>query len=573
MKPLLVTTLFIAIFQIRQASAQSAVEKYYVGLENTYRYLGKEHPKYTCYHLTHLAIKGDSIFVYQNPVAIYKKDTLWGVSDGAFYYWKGTATADDSNVIIDLKMTDCDYCAVPLDATLQEKRTHKHLIGKWFHGGIILNSHYFRPSEYEDTRSPRDLFRQLNDVACVKIGNHTAIYDSNGMLLPWISWRDAIRKEMNWYLNCPVTHGYPNFVWMTFMDGNYQPDPGGRRDFIPATQNSLGIISYLQYYSYDQRRNPKVLQWAKYMGDYLINESNTPDTGRYPKFTRSTGIAAKFPQPPDCGTQADKPYEIEPDKGALAGYSLVLLYKETGEGKYLAQALHNARILVANMGEGDSTRSPWPFRADFRTGEPRGLVSGDMVYILRLLDILSAMGHPEFDGPKQKLWMWILHEQLPDLAKGGGLWEQFFEDHDEANDRTAWAPLNLARYLLEKKDRLDSAWRQHTHDLIEFVNRNFTGINHGVPICGEQDHDKDPWGGILSSYGAVLTLYTAATGSEEFKSLATQALNFGTYALNDDGCPCERAGFSPCRGGWQEDAHTDKIHNFIDALEAMKAVK
>jgi hypothetical protein len=44
-----------------------------------------------------------------------------------------------------------------------------------------------------------------------------------------------------------------------------------------------------------------------------------------------------------------------------------------------------------------------------------------------------------------------------------------------------------------------------------------------------------------------------------------------TYSLNDDGCPCERAGFLPCRGGWQEDAHTDKIHNFIDALEAIKA--
>jgi hypothetical protein len=63
-------------------------------------------------------------------------------------------------------------------------------------------------------------------------------------------------------------------------------------------------------------------------------------------------------------------------------------------------------------------------------------------------------------------------------------------------------------------------------------------------------------------------MYTAATGSNEYKALALQALNFATYALNDDGCPCERSGFQPCRGGWQEDAHTDKIHNFIDALEA-----
>jgi hypothetical protein len=401
----------------------------------------------------------------------------------------------------------------------------------------------------------------------VLIGNHAGIYDSNGMLLPWIPWQDAITREMQWYLHCPITHGYPNFVWMTFMDGNYQPDPH-RTDFIPATQNGMGIISYLKFYVYDKRRNKKVLEWAKYMGDYLINESNTPDTGRYPRFTRSTGIAAKFPQPVDCGTQGDRPFEIEPDKGGIAGYALVLLYKETGENKYLAQGLHNAEVLIANMRQGDSISSPWPFRTDYRTGEARGRVSGDMVYILRLLDVLSAMGHPEFEEPRRKLWTWILNYQIPDLAKSGRLWDQFFEDHDEANDRTAWAPLNLARYLLEKKEVLDSAWQRHAHEMIEFVNKNFTSINHGVNICGEQDHDRDPWGGILSTYGAVLAMYTAATGSNEFKGLSIQALNFATYALNDDGCPCERSGFSPCRGGWQEDAHTDKIHNFIDALEA-----
>ena len=408
---------------------------------------------------------------------------------------------------------------------------------------------------------------QSNKGHDVIIGNHAAIYDNNGMLLPWTSWKDAIAREMQWYLNCPITHGYPNFVWMTFMDGNYQPDPR-RSDFIPAMQNGMGILSYLKYYVYDSRRNKKVLEWAKYMGDYLINESNTPNTGRYPKFTRSTGISARFPQPPDGGTQGDKPFEIEPDKGAIAGYALVQLYKETGDKKYLAQGLHNAEVLIANMGQGDSVSSPWPFRADYRTGQGRGRVSGDMVYILRLLDTLTAMGYSQFKVPGQKLRAWILDYQLPDLAKGGALWDQFFEDHDEAGDRTAWAPLNLARYLLEKRETMDSAWRQHARDLIEFVNRNFTGINHGVNICGEQDHDRDPWGGILSTYGAVLAMYTAATGSNEFKGLSIQALNFATYALNADGCPCERAGFSPCRGGWQEDAHTDKIHNFIDALEA-----
>ena len=406
----------------------------------------------------------------------------------------------------------------------------------------------------------------------VMIGNHKAVYDSKGMLMPWISWQKAVGLEMQWYLNCPVTYGYPNFVWMTFMDGNYQPDVQ-RKDFIPATQNGMGIISYLKYYVFDQRRNKKVLDWAKYMGDFLIKESNTPDEGKYPRFTRSTGIAGKFPQPADCGTQGDKPFEIQPDKGAIAGIALLQLYKETRDEKYFVQALHNAEILVKNMGEGDSTKSPWPFRADYRTGEGRGLVSGDMGYMLQLFDALCATGHTEFDSARKELWKWIITYQLPDLAKGGMLWQQFFEDHDEDGDRTAWAPLNFARYLLERKEKEDIAWKQHAHDLIEFVNKNFTGINHGVPICGEQDHDKNPWGGILSTYGAVLAIYTSATGSDEYRNLSLQALNFSLYALNADGCPCDRAGFGACRGGWQEDAHTDKIHNFIDAMIAIGGVE
>jgi hypothetical protein len=53
----------------------------------------------------------------------------------------------------------------------------------------------------------------------------------------------------------------------------------------------------------------------------------------------------------------------------------------------------------------------------------------------------------------------------------------------------------------------------------------------------------------------------------EFKGLAYQALNYCLYAVNDDGCPNQRAS-NPGRGGWQEDAHTDKLHNILDAIAA-----
>jgi len=35
----------------------------------------------------------------------------------------------------------------------------------------------------------------------------------------------------------------------------------------------------------------------------------------------------------------------------------------------------------------------------------------------------------------------------------------------------------------------------------------------GVQVCHEQDEDRQAWGGINSTYGAVLALYAQATGS------------------------------------------------------------
>jgi hypothetical protein len=75
----------------------------------------------------------------------------------------------------------------------------------------------------------------------------------------------------------------------------------------------------------------------------------------------------------------------------------------------------------------------------------------------------------------------------------------------------------------------------------------------------------NPWGGALSTYGAVLAMYSVIASSEEYKGLAWQALNYGFYATNNDGCPRDSS-LQPGRGGWQEDAHSDKIHNCLDAM-------
>ena len=399
-----------------------------------------------------------------------------------------------------------------------------------------------------------------------RLGHHDVVRDANGRLLPWTSWNDALAREVRWYAACPLEHGYPRFVTLTFMDGNYRADPN-RDDLIPAMQDGMGILSYLGYFELTGRRDPHLLEVARTMGDFLVEQCSTPDSGAWPRFTRSTGHAGRFPLPPDCGSQGDQPFEIQPDKGAIAGFALVRLTEATGEPRYLEQALRNARVLAAHVQSGDSTHSPLPFRADWRTGAGRGDVSSDMVYVLRLFDALVARGHGEFAAPRATVWAWVRDRQLPNLAGDGLLWVQFFEDHHGTDNRNAWAPLNLARWLLEGRDTLDGRWAAHAHDLIEFANQRFVSVRHGVAVCGEQDYDRNPWGGALTTWGAVLAMYDAATGSDEYRLAARQALDFALYAIDDDGCPGEQAQYAS-RGGWQEDAHTDVLHNYVDALRA-----
>jgi hypothetical protein len=420
---------------------------------------------------------------------------------------------------------------------------------------------------YRFEKKKISLPQELRNLKNTKIiCSHKARYDKNGILLSWTSWKDALQREMNWYLNSPLVKGYPAFTVYTFMDGEYKLF----RDWatlIPATQNGMGIISYLKYYNYSGRKDKRILKFARYMGDYLVKEAVTPDEGKYPRFSRSTGWAGAAPQPPDCGCQRDLPYEVQPDKAGIAGYALLLLYDETKDKSYLNQALQNARVLAANQREGDAHHSPWPFRVDYRTGKARGAAAGNMSYILRLFDGLLEKGYDEFENPRQKLWNWIVNYQLPNLKEDGMLWVQFFEDHEEEDNRTAWAPLNLARYLLGKKEQIDPQWRKHSEMLIDFVNKNYTSVADGVPICGEQDYDKNPWGGILSTYGAVLAMYSKAVGSDEYKGVAYQALNYALYAIFNDGSVSERSDRLQ-KGVWQEDCHTDKIHNYMDAISA-----
>jgi len=120
-----------------------------------------------------------------------------------------------------------------------------------------------------------------------------------------------------------------------------------------------------------------------------------------------------------------------------------------------------------------------------------------------------------------------------------------------------------------KRRSLDPDWKEYAEKLIQFALRYFADWQPGgVITMGEQDVDMRAWGGACAKLGGVAAMYYAAGGGDAYKDIAFHNLTWMTYYIDTDGCASHLTGhYSPLkRGGWQEDCHTDVIHNFMDAI-------
>jgi hypothetical protein len=74
---------------------------------------------------------------------------------------------------------------------------------------------------------------------------------------------------------------------------------------------------------------------------------------------------------------------------------------------------------------------------------------------------------------------------------------------------------------------------------------------------------------------AVAAKYACAGGPVYLRQMAANNAAWMTYFIDTDGCPSAQsfaANMTVQRGGWQEDAHTDVVHNLVDALNAFDGV-
>lgn len=77
-------------------------------------YIDSSIPNYKWFRLSTIRLQKDSVFLDQSPVAIFNSDTIYSVSDGGFYYYKGKYEDLKDSLILRLAIDHCDYCPVPL---------------------------------------------------------------------------------------------------------------------------------------------------------------------------------------------------------------------------------------------------------------------------------------------------------------------------------------------------------------------------------------------------------------------------------------------------------------------------
>jgi hypothetical protein len=284
----------------------------------------------------------------------------------------------------------------------------------------------------------------------------------------------------------------------------------------------------------------------------------------------------------DNGNQSGDGYGyLEPDKVGEVGYAFLRLYEFSGQKKYLDVAVACADALVGHQGAGDATASPWPFRVDAATGlDVRDAYCGEVTGSLRLFRELGRLGLGDtasYASAHDVALTWALS-----FASANNNWTNYFEDvpyQNGAVNNNQYAPLELARYLLEHPDVVDGALAK-AKSLVDWVasvyTQDFTysdltgftlfqpGMEWGAEVLGEQDVDRDKMGSHTSRFASLLALYYEKTGDADSRTRAFRSFNWATYCSSVDGIVV--VGPNPAEGYWYTDGYGDYIRHFMAGI-------
>jgi hypothetical protein len=264
---------------------------------------------------------------------------------------------------------------------------------------------------------------------------------------------------------------------------------------------------------------------------------------------------------------------LQPDKAGSLGANLLILYKKTGNTRYLNAAIKIADTLAARVIPGDASNSPWPFRVNAVTGKIAQQVYKGKLYIasytsnwsptLQLfggLEELKEGNRSEYHRAASLVTAWLKKYPLVTNA-----WGPFFEDVGEYSDTEINAD-TMAAYILEHPE-WDRNGQAHAEAILKWTedrlgNHSFEKLQ--VTPINEQTAYLVPGNSHTARHGSVELLYCEKTGDDTRKQQAIRRLNWATYSVDADG-----ENRYPNDDVWLTDGYGDYVRHYLRAMASM----
>ncbi|MBZ5594819.1 MAG: hypothetical protein LAP39_21450 [Acidobacteriia bacterium] len=399
---------------------------------------------------------------------------------------------------------------------------------------------------------------------------HDIKTDASGKIVPWYGTGPSQAYDHDLRLlftfwknmrNCP--NGVPMYMQHQVWKAK-EEDPRG----LGGDQISMAMSSWNLLYGY--LGDASVRDNMIYMADYWISHGFSGKNDLWGSLPYPYNMALHSGEY-DGDMKAGKGF-LQPDKAASFAAELLVLYKITGEQKYLNTAVAIADTLASKVKPGDGDNSPWPFRVHAQTGEVHTVVKGGKTHVasyttnytgaLLLFDGLIALKQPnaaKYGQARDMVGAWLKNYPLKTNK-----WGPFFEDvPTEAWSDTEINADTLAMYILEHPS-WDPNWKQDAAAILDWSYKSFA--NHqweksGVIAINEQTAYRVPGNSHTSRHAAVELLYCEKTGNMELKDAAIRRLNWATYMVDADG-----KNRYPRDENWLTDGYGDYVRHYLRAM-------
>jgi hypothetical protein len=341
---------------------------------------------------------------------------------------------------------------------------------------------------------------------------------------------------------------------------------------IGGDQINMALSSWALLYAYTG--NPEIIDNMKYLADTYLSRSLSKPDDKWPHipYPYNTDVHSGIYD----GDMRNGKNITQPDKTGSFGYELTNLYKITGERKYLDAAIKIAATLSGHIINGDSIRSPLPFRVNAVTGETGSLFenagSGEIVKpalytsnwtgTMMMFEELTDLDPENADIYRKSFQLFV--DWMKEYPLKTNKWGPFFEDVPGWSD-TQTNAISFAMFILNHRELFPS-WGKDVKGIFDWTYKelgNHEYEKYKVTVMNEQTAYRVPGNSHSSRQASVELMYSEISGDTSYVTNAIRTLNWATYTVASDG----RNRY--IRDDiWLTDGYGDYVRHYIRAMAA-----